>query len=84
MAKVSPKADAEFSRALVLAMVVEGVFAAIGVLGIIITQKPLALIVPVVLGAIGFVVIFLPALKAWRARQSEQGGQASIVGDGGI
>jgi hypothetical protein len=85
MANTSPKADAEFTRALVRAMVIEGLFTLIGVVGIIMTQKPLALIVPVALGVIAFMVIFLPAFKAWRQREADvSGSQPPIVQDGGF
>ncbi len=86
MAGISPTsatADAEFSRALIRAMVVEGVLALVGVVAIIMTQEPLALIIPVALGVVGFLVIFLPAFKAWRRRQAN-GGQSPIVQDGGF
>ena len=84
MAKTPPPADAEFTRALIRAMVIEGVFAAIGVAGFLYTKQPAALIAPVVLGGVAFLMIFLPAFKAFKQREAEQRGNVSIVQDGGV
>jgi fatty acid desaturase len=84
MAKPPPQADAEFTRALIRAMVIEAVFAAIGVVGILMTHQWWALVVPVAMGGILFLALFLPAQKAWRARQADTGGQSPIVQDGGV
>lgn len=85
MATPPLKADAEFTRALIRAMVIEGVFTLIGVVGIIMTQKPLALIVPVVFGVIAFLVIFIPAFKSWRQREADLSGeQPPIIQNGGL
>ena len=84
MAKTPPPADAEFTRALIKAMVIEAVFAAIGVAGILMTHQWWALVVPVAIGGLAFLMIFWPAQKAYRQRQADSSGNASIVQDGGI
>ncbi len=84
MAKTPPPADAEFTRALIRAMVIEAVFAGIGVAAFLYTKEPAALIAPVVLGGVAFFMIFIPAFKAYKQREADQRGNASIVQDGGV
>ena len=77
----TPKADPEYSRALVRAAVVEAAFFAIGVVAWFVTQDLVWLLVPVGMGMVAFMAMFLPAYRAFGERKAAERGQPSIVED---
>jgi hypothetical protein len=82
MAKPEPKSDPELTRALIRAVVIDGVLFAIGVAAYFMTQQIIWLIIPAFVGSLVFLGIYLPALKAWKQRQADRGANSPIVEDG--
>ena len=79
--KQTPKADPEYSRALLRAVAVEAFFFAAGVGAWFVTRELIWLLVPVGMGMVAFLALFLPAYRALGERRAAERGQPSIVED---
>ena len=79
----APASDPQFTRALIMAAVVEGLFIAAGVAAYIVTRNMVLLFALAIAGVVLFGLLFLRAFTRKNSRGSVRGADP-IVRDGGL